>query len=147
MADGASWSGNRSNEQPWRFIVIPDGKKRAISWAFDEGGAAKRILVAAGMLDPAGGIVRIDGDARDAAHTIPAIPADHRVRTIGTRRHPTERRASRSHPEGRGCRSNGRLLGSADQTAHARWQPAASTTIAPELGAPAMVRSSLKRET
>ena len=67
MADGASWSGNRSNEQPWRFIVIPDGKKRAISWAFDEGGAAKRILVAAGMLDPAGGIVRIDGDARDAA--------------------------------------------------------------------------------
>jgi hypothetical protein len=82
--------------------VIPDGKERPISRAFDEGGGAQRILVAAGMLDPAGGIVRSDGDARHAVHRIPAIPADHLVRTVVAPGHPTE--AARQPKSPRGAR-------------------------------------------
>jgi hypothetical protein len=128
--------------------VIPDGKERAISRAFDEGGGAKRILVAAGMLDPAAGIVWIHGDARDAVHMIPAIPADHLVCTVVAPGHPSEaERQPKSPPRGRGCRANEWLFGSADQTDHFLWQPARAVGTNTELGAPAMVRSRLKRET
>ncbi|MGO9180813.1 MAG: hypothetical protein ACLQBX_18050 [Candidatus Limnocylindrales bacterium] len=89
---------------------MPDGKKRAIS-RVDEGGGAKRILVAAGRLDPAGGVAWIHGDAGDAVHMIPAIPADHLVRTVVAPGHPTEAgRQPKSPPSGRGCRANEWLL-------------------------------------
>ncbi len=71
-------------------IVLPDEKERAVSRAYDEGRAAERVLVAASMLDLAGGVSWIIGDARAAVREILGIPADHFVRTIIALGHPTE---------------------------------------------------------
>ena len=71
-------------------IVLPDERERALSRAYDEGRAAERILVAASMLDVAGGIAWIVGDARITVREVLGIPADHLVRTIVALGHPSE---------------------------------------------------------
>ena len=71
-------------------IVLPDEKEHAVSRAYDEGRAAERVLVAASMLDLAGGVSWIIGDARAAVRETLGIPADHFVRTIIALGHPTD---------------------------------------------------------
>jgi nitroreductase len=71
-------------------IVLPDEKERAVSRAYDEGRAAERILVAAGMLDLGAGVAWVLGDVRSTVREILGIPAGRLVRTIVALGHPTE---------------------------------------------------------
>jgi nitroreductase len=69
-------------------IVLPDEAGGAISYAYDEGRAAERILVAASLLGLGAGI-----------HSILAIPEGRLVRTIVALGHPSEAaRAPKSAP-------------------------------------------------
>lgn len=80
-------------------IVLPDEAGRAVSYAYDEGRAAERILVAASMLGLGAGITWILPEARDRIHSILAIPEGRFVRTIVAIGHPSEAaRAPKSAP-------------------------------------------------
>jgi nitroreductase len=120
IADVARWSGSSRNTQPWRFIVVretstlrrlqvlgmpqtrsletavagiaivmPDPADD-VSSAYDEGRAAERMLVAAGLLDLGAGIAWIRSDVRAAVGEIFALPPDRFIRTIVALGHPTE---------------------------------------------------------
>lgn len=120
IADVGRWSGSSQNKQPWRFIVITDeavlrrlatiglpstrslqtataaiavvlpDDNREIGNAFDEGRAAERMLVAAGMLDLGGGIAWIPSTVRGAVREVLALPDDRFVRTIVALGHATD---------------------------------------------------------
>lgn len=120
LADVARWSGSAGNSQLWRFVVIRDvatlrrlaevaapqtrplhtamaaiaivlpiGDREVVD-AYDEGRAAERLLVGAGMLDLAAGIGWIRNDVRPAVGELLGLPADRYVRTIVALGHPTE---------------------------------------------------------
>ena len=108
------------NTQPWRFIVIHEASTLRrlqvigmpqtrsletavaaiaivmpdpaddVSSAYDEGRAAERMLVAAGMLDLGAGIAWIRSDVRAAVGEILALPPDRFIRTIVALGHPTD---------------------------------------------------------
>ncbi len=63
-------------------IVLPVNPDRAVSLAYDEGRAAERILVAAGMVGLAAGIAWIKTEARPVVTELLALPPDRMVRTI-----------------------------------------------------------------
>lgn len=71
-------------------IVLPDEAGNAVSYAYDEGRAAERLLIAAGMLDLAAGVVWIRSDVRAVASDVLSLPADRLVRTIVAIGHPSE---------------------------------------------------------
>jgi nitroreductase len=71
-------------------IVMPAAEGRAVGYAFDEGRAAERMLIAAGMLDLGAGIAWIRADIRADAGEILDLPADRFIRTIVSLGHPTE---------------------------------------------------------
>lgn len=119
IADVARWSGSSRNTQPWRFIVVIDeaalrrlatiGMPQTrsletataaiaiilpmpsdnLSHGYDEGRAAERILIAAGMLDLGAGIAWIRSDVRNAVGEVLDLPADRFIRTIVALGHPT----------------------------------------------------------
>ncbi len=81
-------------------IVLPDDEERRVSHAYDDGRAAERMLIAAGMLGLAAGIAWVRPDVLPDVREILDLPEDRMVRTLmalGTRR-PT--RASRSRAPG-----------------------------------------------
>jgi nitroreductase len=120
LADVGRWSGSSRNTQPWRFLVITDettiralaaaGHPQTrslatamaaiaitlpmdvgeVSAAYDEGRAAERILIAAGLLGLGAGIAWVRGDVRKAVAEILALPTERYVRTIVALGHPTE---------------------------------------------------------
>lgn len=120
LTEVARWSGSSRNSQPWRFIVIRDratirgihdagapqtrslltapaaiaivlaGDPGDLDHAFDEGRAAERLLIAAGMLDLAAGVSWVTLTARPVVADILGLPADHFVRTVVALGHPSE---------------------------------------------------------
>jgi len=120
LTEVARWTGSSRNSQPWRFIVIRDraaikgihdagvpqtrslltaptaiaivldGDEGDVEHAFDEGRAAERILIAAGLLGLAAGIAWINPAARVEAGRILGLPADRFARAIVPVGHPTE---------------------------------------------------------
>jgi nitroreductase len=80
-------------------IVLPADEAREIGHAYDDGRAAERILIAAGMLALGGGIAWVRGDVRQAIGAILGLPVDRYVRTIVALGHPTDAaRAPKSEP-------------------------------------------------
>ena len=71
-------------------IVLPADDKHEIGNAFDEGRAAERILIAAGMLELGAGIAWVQSGVRGAVGEVLGLPADHFVRTIVALGHPTD---------------------------------------------------------
>jgi nitroreductase len=120
LTEVARWTGSSRNSQPWRFIVIRDpaaikgihdagvpqtrslltahaaiaivldGDEGDVEHAFDEGRAAERILIAAGLLGLAAGVAWINPGAREVAARILGLPTDHFVRAIVPVGHATE---------------------------------------------------------
>ena len=71
-------------------IVLPADDGHEIGHAYDEGRAAERILIAAGMLDLGAGIAWIVAGVRAAVGELLGLPADRFVRTIVALGHPSE---------------------------------------------------------
>lgn len=70
-------------------IVVPDEQGHAVSYAYDEGRATERILIAASALGLGAGISWILPDKRDAIRAILGVPQDRLIRTIVSIGHPT----------------------------------------------------------
>lgn len=72
-------------------IVLPtaDGG-HDVGLAYDDGRAAERILIAAGMIDLGAGIAWVRSDVREPIGRIVGLPADRYVRTIVSLGHPTD---------------------------------------------------------
>jgi nitroreductase len=71
-------------------IVLPADDSHEVGLAYDDGRVAERILIAAGMLDLAGGIAWVRPDVREAIGGVLGLPADRYVRTIVALGHPTD---------------------------------------------------------
>jgi nitroreductase len=71
-------------------IVLPDESGKAVSYAYDEGRAAERILIAASLLGLAAGITWILPEARARIHAILEIPEGKLIRTIVAIGHASE---------------------------------------------------------
>ena len=79
---------------------MPDAQGKQVSYAFDEGRAAERMLIAAEMIDLGAGIAWIRSDIRAAVGEIFGLPPDRFIRTIVVLGHPTEA-ARRPKSDGR----------------------------------------------
>ena len=112
LTEVARWSGSSRNSQPWRFIVVREpttirrihdigvpqtrslltapaaiaivlsGDEGDLEHAYDEGRAAERLLIAAGLLELAAGVAWIFPTVRAEVGSIIGLPADRFVRTI-----------------------------------------------------------------
>ena len=73
-------------------IVLPkaEDERHEIGIAYDDGRAAERVLIAAGMLGLGAGIAWIRPDVRPAIGELLGLPADRYIRTIISLGHPTE---------------------------------------------------------
>jgi nitroreductase len=71
-------------------IAMPDDEDRQISYAYDEGRVAERILIAASMLGLGAGISWIRGDVRPHLHALIGVPEGRFVRTIMVLGHPSD---------------------------------------------------------
>lgn len=71
-------------------IVLPANGGHELGDAYDEGRAAERILIAAGLLDLAAGIAWIRSDVRAAVDEVFGLPTDRFVRTIMALGHPSD---------------------------------------------------------
>jgi nitroreductase len=71
-------------------IVMPAAEGRQVGYAFDEGRAAERILIAASMLDLGAGIAWITSAVRPAVSEVFGLPPDRFVRTLVALGHPTD---------------------------------------------------------
>jgi nitroreductase len=126
LTEVARWSGSARNSQPWRFVVIRDpatirgihdagapqtralltapvaiaivlaGDQGDVEHAYDEGRAAERLLIAAGLLDLAAGVAWVVPTARAEVGQLLGLPADRFVRTIVAVGHAT---AAATHPK------------------------------------------------
>jgi nitroreductase len=81
-------------------IVLPDDVERLVSHAYDDGRAAERMLIAAGMLGLAAGIAWVRPDVLPAAREILDLPADRMVRTLMALGHPTPEAQKPKSPPG-----------------------------------------------
>lgn len=71
-------------------IVLPLDDAHEVGLAYDDGRAAERILIAAGMLGLGAGIAWVRSDVRASIGEVLGLPADRYVRTIVALGHPTE---------------------------------------------------------
>jgi nitroreductase len=71
-------------------IVLPVDDTHEVGLAYDDGRAAERILIAAGMLGLGAGIAWVRPEVRAAAGEVLGLPADRYVRTIVALGHPTD---------------------------------------------------------
>lgn len=71
-------------------IVLSDDASRRSIDAYDDGRAAERVLIAAGMLGLGAGITFIRDDVQAEARAILGLPEDRRVETIVALGHPTD---------------------------------------------------------
>jgi nitroreductase len=81
-------------------IVLPDEGGAAISYAYDDGRAAERMLIAASFLGLGAGITWIRSDVRDAVREILHLPAERLVRTVMAIGHPTDAARRPKSPPG-----------------------------------------------
>jgi nitroreductase len=81
-------------------IVLPVDDDHEISLAYDDGRAAERILIAAGLLDLGAGIAWVRSDVREAIGARLGLPADRYVRTMVALGHPTEAARAPKTPPG-----------------------------------------------
>jgi nitroreductase len=70
-------------------IVLPADEGHELGLAYDDGRAAERILIAAGMLDLGAGIAWIRPEVRPGVAEILGLPPDRYVRTIVALGHPS----------------------------------------------------------
>lgn len=70
-------------------IVMPGDDEGRVSYAYDEGRVAERILVAAMLLGLGAGIAWLIPDARPTVRDLLGIPDDRLIRTILSIGHPT----------------------------------------------------------
>jgi nitroreductase len=80
--------------------VLPDDPERAAGLAYDDGRAAERMLIAAGMLGLAAGITWVRPDVLPAVREILHLPGDVMVRTILSLGHPTAAALQPKSPPG-----------------------------------------------
>jgi nitroreductase len=73
-------------------IALPaaDDDRHELGVAYDDGRAAERVLIAAGMLDLGAGIAWVRSDVRPPIGELLGLPADRYVRTIVALGHPTD---------------------------------------------------------
>jgi nitroreductase len=71
-------------------VVLPADEGHEVGYAYDEGRAAERILIAAGLLDLGAGIAWVVPGVRAAVGEEFGLPADRFIRTIVALGHPTE---------------------------------------------------------
>jgi nitroreductase len=71
-------------------IVLPVDDGHETGHAYDEGRAAERILIAAGMLDLGAGIAWIRSEVRAEVSGVFGLPTDRYIRTIVAIGHPSE---------------------------------------------------------
>jgi nitroreductase len=71
-------------------IVLPDDPGHAVSYAYDEGRVAERILIAVTLLGLVGGITWVAPQHRAAVGSFLGLPQDRFVRTVLAIGHPTE---------------------------------------------------------
>jgi len=71
-------------------IVLPVDDTHEVGLAYDDGRAAERILIAAGILELGAGIAWVRSDVRPLIGEILGVPDDRHVRTIVALGHPTE---------------------------------------------------------
>ena len=81
-------------------IVLPADDDHDISLAYDDGRVAERVLIAAGLLDLAGGIAWVRADVREAIGGLLSLPAEWYVRTIVALGHPTDAAREPKSPPG-----------------------------------------------
>lgn len=82
-------------------VTVPADRDRQVVRAYDEGRAAERMLIAAGLLGLGAGIVWLWPKVRETARTMLGVPDDRLVRTIVAVGHPTPpAREPRSAPGG-----------------------------------------------
>jgi nitroreductase len=79
---------------------MPVEEGRAVSFGYDEGRAAERILVAASMLGLGAGIAWVRGEARDAVARALELPDDRFVRTVVAVGRPSEAARQPKSPRG-----------------------------------------------
>jgi nitroreductase len=70
-------------------IVLPEDERHELGLAYDEGRAAERILIAAGLINLGAGIAWIRSDVRAGVRGILGLPDDRYVRTVVALGHPT----------------------------------------------------------
>jgi len=63
-------------------IVVPADTERPVTYAFDEGRAAERLLIAANLLGLAGAIAWLTPSVRVEAGRLLGLPADRLLRTV-----------------------------------------------------------------
>jgi nitroreductase len=71
-------------------IVLPADDTHALGLAYDDGRAAERILVAAGILGLGAAIAWVRPELRAGVGEVLGLPADRYIRTIVALGHPTE---------------------------------------------------------
>jgi nitroreductase len=81
-------------------IVLPDEPERHVSLAYDDGRAAERMLVAAGMLGVAAGIAWVRPDVLPAVREILELDESWMVRTLMALGHPTDEARQPKSPPG-----------------------------------------------
>lgn len=81
-------------------IVLPVDPERALSHAYDDGRAAERMLIAAGMLGVAAGIAWVRPDVLPAVREIVELPEDRMIRTLMALGHPTDEARKPKSPPG-----------------------------------------------
>jgi nitroreductase len=81
-------------------IVLPVDDAHEVGLAYDDGRAAERILIAAGMLGLGAGIAWVRSDVRRAIGDVFGLPAERYVRTIVALGHPTEAALAPKTPPG-----------------------------------------------
>jgi nitroreductase len=81
-------------------IVLPDEPDREVSLAYDDGRAAERMLVAAGMIGVAAGIAWVRPDVLPAVRDILELPESMMVRTLLALGHPTDEARQPKSPPG-----------------------------------------------
>ena len=81
-------------------IVMPETEGKAVSFAYDEGRATERILIAATMLELGAGISWILATIRPAVAALLGLPEDRFVRTIVSIGHPSDAARRPKSPRG-----------------------------------------------
>lgn len=69
-------------------VALPADPDHAVSYAYDDGRAAERMLIAVNLLGLAGAIAWLAPSARSAVGELLGVPDDHVVRTIVALGHP-----------------------------------------------------------
>lgn len=81
-------------------VVMPTDDEHEVGLAYDDGRAAERMLVAAGMIGLGAGIAWIRGDVQDRVGETLGLPPDRFVRTILALGHPSEAARQPKTPPG-----------------------------------------------